>query len=58
MKLPSKAKMWDRTKHYAGVMWAVPAVKSIALTWLIRFGVPSGIAGIIVAITDGLNGGV
>lgn len=57
MKLPIKP-IWETTKKYAGIVWRVDAVKSLAITWLIRVGVPSGIVGIGVAIADAVNGGV
>ena len=57
MKLNKKL-IWDRTKHYAGVIWRVDAVKSLALTWLIRVGVSSSIAGLALTVADALNGGV
>ncbi|WP_161600454.1 hypothetical protein [Sphingobium limneticum] len=57
MKVNKKA-VFDGAKRYARVIWAVPAVKSLALTWLIRVGVPSGIAGVAILIGDALNGGV
>ena len=57
MKLNKKL-IWDRTQHAAGVIWRVDAVQSLALTWLIRVGGPSGIAGVAILIGDALNGGV
>ena len=40
--------------HYAKIVWEVPAVQSAALTWLIRIGVPSAAAAIIIPVVDAL----
>lgn len=38
--------------RYAKIAWEVPAVKSAALTWLIRLGVPG--AAILIPVIDAL----
>jgi len=38
--------------RYAAIAWEVPAVKSAALTWLIRLSVPG--AAIVVAVIDAM----
>lgn len=38
--------------RYAKIAWEVPSVKSVALTWLIRLGVPG--AAIIIPVVDAL----
>lgn len=38
--------------HYAKVIWEIPAIKSVALTWLVRLGVPGG--AILIAVVDAL----
>ena len=40
--------------HYAKIVWEVPAVQSAALTWLIRIGVPSAAAAVIIPVVDAL----
>ena len=52
----SKLKPYALTAlRYAKVIWDVPAVKSVALTWLIRVGVPSGAAAILIPILDAIS---
>lgn len=51
--MTSKVKKGLQTvARYAKIAWEVPAVKSAALTWLIRLGVPG--AGIAFAIFDAI----
>ncbi|WP_156361263.1 hypothetical protein [Sphingomonas sp. Leaf257] len=38
--------------HYAKIVWEVPAVKSVALTWLIRAGLSASGAAALTAIVD------
>ncbi len=52
----SKLKPYALTAlRYAKVIWAVPAVQSRVLTWLIRIGVPAGTTALIVPIIEALN---
>lgn len=37
-------------------IWEIPAVQSVALTWLIRAGASSTVAGIVIAIVEALSG--
>ncbi len=39
-------------KRYAKIVWEIPAIKSVALTWLIRLGVPG--AAILIPVIDAL----
>lgn len=48
-----KRTVLQSVKHYALKVWEVPAVKSIALTWLIRLSVPG--APILIAVVDALT---
>jgi hypothetical protein len=51
--MTSKVKKGLQTvAHYAKIAWEVPAVKSAALTWLIRLGVPG--AAILIPVFDAL----
>ncbi|GAA3266477.1 hypothetical protein GCM10020258_35470 [Sphingomonas yabuuchiae] len=38
--------------RYAKIVWEVPAVKSVALTWLIRAGLSASGAAALTAIVD------
>lgn len=40
--------------HYAKVVWAVPAVQSAALTWLIRLGMSASGAAIVIPVLNAL----
>lgn len=53
---PLLSKALSALKAFAVAAWTVPAVKSKLLTWLIRIGVPSGIATVALAVADALNG--
>lgn len=53
MESENKRTVLQSAKHYALKIWEVPAVKSIALTWLIRLSVPG--APILIAVVDALT---
>ena len=55
---PEKRSFLKFALDIAKKVWAVDAVKSVALTWLIRVGVGSTGAGLIVAIADAFAGGL
>lgn len=38
--------------RYAKIVWEVPAVKSVALTWLVRVGLSTSGAAALTAIVD------
>ncbi len=53
MESENKRTVSQSVKHYALKIWEVPAVKSFALTWLIRLSVPG--APVLIAVIDALT---
>lgn len=45
-------KVLKTVAKYAKIVWEIPAIKSKALTWLIRIGVPG--APVVLSIIDAL----
>lgn len=43
-------------KKWAKLIWDIPVVQSTLLTWLLRVGVPSGIAAVAMAIANTVSG--
>lgn len=41
--------------RYAKIVWEVPAVKSVALTWLIRAGLSASTAAMLTAVVDAVT---
>jgi hypothetical protein len=54
---PAKPSLLKSVLGIAKKVWAVDAVKSVALTWLIRTGLGATGAGVLVAIVDAFAGG-
>lgn len=58
MKETNKAllsKVFGVIKKVAVAAWTVPAVKSQLLTWVVRLGVPSGLATIAFAVAEAMG---
>lgn len=41
--------------RYAKIVWEVPAVRSVALTWLVRVGLSASTAAMLTAIVDAVT---
>lgn len=49
---------WETIKKVAITAWTIPAVKSALITWVIRLGVPAGLATLAVTLGDAFVGKV